>query len=392
MLIALGASLSLPLSLLGPLRPITALALTWDASVDTSHVPATWLTQTSPAFDITVTNTGTATWPSGGANPVHVAVYFTFQNRDAANDCVGSVGSCRYALPADVPSGGHATIHVQKATPFDVGAYTLDIDMVQEGLFWFETQTPNLPVAVNFQAKVACSSYCTIVENSGPAHYWRLNDHQNGAGPYRDVMGTMDQTVGSGYSASTTDGRLAADADSGAASIHVAPAFQSEPNNNSLNIPVAAGMPDATITALGGWVKQDSDQPGHGACFMLGSPVNGDGWLCRDAMGALSFTLDVLCNTHDHFFIAYGGSALDDGRWHYVLGRLSGRRKCRGGALGGRISGRHGPKAKQWGVHGLGADQTHPWDCPGAKLPRLLVGGRLLADHPGNVVHRCSSQ
>ena len=38
--------------------------------------------------------------------------------------------------------------------------------------------------------------------------------------------------------------------------------------------------------------------------------------------GALSFTLDVLCNTHDHFFIASGGSLLDDGRWHYILGRF----------------------------------------------------------------------
>jgi hypothetical protein len=121
-LIAVGASLSLPLSLLGPLRPIPALALTWDASVNTAQVPATWYTQTSPAFDVTVTNTGTATWPAAGPNPVHVAFYFTNQNRDTVNDCTGGVGTCRYALPADVAPGGSATIHVQKATPFDVGS------------------------------------------------------------------------------------------------------------------------------------------------------------------------------------------------------------------------------------------------------------------------------
>src|SRR5260370_30774411 len=88
-LIGVGASLSLPLSLLGPLRPIPALALTWDASVNTAQVPATWYTQTSPAFDVTVTNTGTATWPAGGPNPVHRAFYFTNQHRDTVNDCTG---------------------------------------------------------------------------------------------------------------------------------------------------------------------------------------------------------------------------------------------------------------------------------------------------------------
>src|SRR5260370_13643219 len=159
--------------------------------------------------------------------------------------------------------------------------------------------------------------------NGGATHYWRINAHQNGAGPYRDVRGRMDESVVSGCAATTSDGRPPADADPGAASVHVAPAFQAEPNNNSLNFPIGAGIPNqpAPIYAVGGWVKQDSDQPGHGACFLEGSPVNGDCWLCRDASGTLSFALNVVCNNHDHWFIAYGGAALDDGRWHYVLGR-----------------------------------------------------------------------
>src|SRR5260370_11394481 len=123
-LIGVGASLSLPLSLLGPLRPIPALALTWDASVNTAQVPATWYTQTSPAFDVTVTNTGTATWPAGGPNPVHVAFYFTNQNRDTVNDCTGGVWTCRDALPPAVAPPGSGTIHVQKAPPLDGGSYT----------------------------------------------------------------------------------------------------------------------------------------------------------------------------------------------------------------------------------------------------------------------------
>src|SRR2546428_6597105 len=321
-LVVAAMALSLPLNLLGPLRPIRALAYTWDASVDTSHVPATWFTQTSPGFDITLTNPGTATWLAGGPIPVHFSVYFSPQNRDTVNDCVGGLGTCRYALPADVPAGGFATIHGQKATPFDVATYTLDLDLVREGLFWFETQTPNLPVSVGFQVKVACGSFCTTVVNSGTTQYWRLNDHQNGAGPYRHFMGATDAVVIAGYAATTTDGRLPADADAGSASLHVAPVFQAEPNNNSLNIPAGvSGFPDTAVMALGGWVKQDSDQAGHGACFIEGSPVNGTGWLCRDTAGNVSFSLDVLGSTHDHFFVASGGAVLDGGRWHYVLGR-----------------------------------------------------------------------
>lgn len=317
------AGIVLPWNVFGTLKPITAFAYTWDASVDTSHIPSTWYTQTSPAFDVTVTNTGTATWPSGGANPVRVAFYFSFQNRDAVSDCTGDVIDCRYSLPSDIAPGGKATIHVKKATPFDVGSFSLLINMVQEGIFWFDTQTPNLPVTVGVQTKVACGSYCTPVINSGVTHYWRLNDHQGGAGPYRDVMGSMDEGVVSGYAATTSDGRLPADGEAGAASIHVAPTFQGEPNNNSLNFPIGVGIPNqpVNIYALGGWVKQDSDQPSHGACFLEGSPVNGTGWLCRDASGNVSFSLDVLCNTHDHFFNATTGAVLDDGRWHYILGR-----------------------------------------------------------------------
>src|SRR5260370_38536049 len=234
LLIAVGVLLSLPPSLLGSLHPLTALALTWDATVDTSAVPTLWYTQTSPSFDVTITNTGTATWPAGGPHPVHVAVYFSYENRDTC--CP------RYVLPADVAPNASVTIHVvQKPAPFDVGTYTLDIDLVKEGQFWFETQTPNLPVGVSVQVKVACGSYCTIVTNSGPFEYWRLNDHQNGVGPYRDVMGRADQTTG-GTGAPVSDGQLPADADAGAPSIHVFPAFPAEPNHNSLNYPVGAGL------------------------------------------------------------------------------------------------------------------------------------------------------
>ncbi|MDQ6712085.1 MAG: hypothetical protein M3Z28_02710, partial [Candidatus Dormibacteraeota bacterium] len=137
LLLTIGLALGLPLSLLGPLGPIPALALSWDASLNTSNVPTIWYTETSPAFDVTVTNIGTATWPAGGTTPVRVAVYFTNENRDACSHC-------RYTLPYDVAPNGSATVHVQRSGPFEVGSYTLDVNLVKETQFWFDTQTPNL--------------------------------------------------------------------------------------------------------------------------------------------------------------------------------------------------------------------------------------------------------
>jgi len=307
-LVAAMLAASIPVNLLGPLRPITALAYTWDASVDSSKVPAVWYTDTTPGFDVKVTNTGTATWP---ANPpdghaVHVSVYFDPANRDT-----------RFLLPYDVVPGASVTVHVQHAAPFDVGSYTFYINLVKEYEFWFEAQTPNLPVTVPVQNKLVCGAYCTAVMNSGPAHYWRLNNPTGGAGPWRDALATMPETVNGHVVGNITDRRLPADGDPTAASIHVAPPL------TGFNVPIVATIPNQPqpVTGLGGWVKQDSDQPGNAACFIEGSTTNGTGYLCRAAGGQLSFQLAVLCNTHEYDFTATAGAFLDDGGWHYVLGR-----------------------------------------------------------------------
>jgi hypothetical protein len=301
----------------------------WDASVDTTTVPTVWSTNALTTFDLRLTNTGTNTWPAvpPDGTRVDVSVYFSGQNRDAVTDCLGDLGACRYALPADVPPGGSATIHVKKSTPFDHGDYTLIIDLVKENQFWFSAQSPNLPVGVAVQAVVPCEPYCGSVRATGPTDYWRLNDTIAGSGSTRDAVKLNDFYFRADVNSGVTGGQLAPpnDTDATAASIHVAPPFQPEPNNNSLNISggAAVGPPSGTtITALGGWVKEDPDQLGHGGCFILGSPVNGNAWLCRDAAsGTLSFVYAVVCNQHGHAFIAYGPAALDDGQWHYILGR-----------------------------------------------------------------------
>ncbi len=80
---------------------------------------------------VVLTNTGTTTWAAGGANPVHLSYHWL-----QAGSVVTWDGQ-RASLPADVASGGSVTVSLPVAAPARAGAYTLRIDLVQEGVAWF---------------------------------------------------------------------------------------------------------------------------------------------------------------------------------------------------------------------------------------------------------------
>ena len=87
------------------------------------------------SFPVTVSNTGTVTWPAGGATPVHLAYHW-----------LGPTGQvvvwdgARGALPNDVAPGQSAVVTVPIISPDAVGPYTLRLDLVQEGVTWFSAQ------------------------------------------------------------------------------------------------------------------------------------------------------------------------------------------------------------------------------------------------------------
>lgn len=84
---------------------------------------------------VTVSNTGTVTWPAGGATPVHLSYHW-----------LGPIGQMlvwdgsRAALPADIAPGQSAVVAVPVASPPVAGPYTLRLDLVQEGVTWFSAQ------------------------------------------------------------------------------------------------------------------------------------------------------------------------------------------------------------------------------------------------------------
>ncbi len=96
------------------------------------------------SYNVTVTNTGTATWNNTGANVYHLGVYFA-----GADDSVGAwtTEPLRFNLPANVAPGASVIVPVTITAPAD-GAYVLRNRMVQEGVSWF-TQLQKFNVTVD---------------------------------------------------------------------------------------------------------------------------------------------------------------------------------------------------------------------------------------------------
>lgn len=81
---------------------------------------------------ITLTNAGTMTWVAGGPNPFHLAYHWAGPSPIYDGE--------RTNLPQDVAPGDMITIDATLKTPAVPGTYTLQWDMVQEGVTWFSNQ------------------------------------------------------------------------------------------------------------------------------------------------------------------------------------------------------------------------------------------------------------
>ncbi len=105
----------------------------YSAQIAPPQVPslATGITYTIP---VTVTNIGTATWTSSGAQPVTLSYHW----HDTAGNTVVWDG-IRTPLGADVAPGATVTLQANIATPATAGSYSLTLDLVREGVAWFQS-------------------------------------------------------------------------------------------------------------------------------------------------------------------------------------------------------------------------------------------------------------
>jgi len=118
----------------------------WSAGYDMTQTPTAWVKAQPQTFPISVTNSGTFTWPSGGANPVMLHLHFTTRTGGPAASS-SWLKSYSFTLPADVPPGGSTTINVTVTAPVTTGSMYLEAEMFKNQQFWF-TQWQSLPVTV----------------------------------------------------------------------------------------------------------------------------------------------------------------------------------------------------------------------------------------------------
>jgi hypothetical protein len=115
------------------------------------------------SFSVSLTNTGTATWPSGGPAPVHLSYHWL-----SSGGAVVVWDGARAALPADLAPGQSAVVSLPVVSPSVTGSYLLRLDLVQEGVSWFSAQgvTPRdlaISVTTGFGATYAITSPATAL-------------------------------------------------------------------------------------------------------------------------------------------------------------------------------------------------------------------------------------
>ncbi|MBC7248778.1 MAG: S8 family serine peptidase [Anaerolineae bacterium] len=122
----------------------------YNASYPSQSTPGAMLTgSTNNYVDVTVKNTGSLYWPSGGGNPVRLGYHWYDQNYNP----VSGWADYRTYLPYSMGYGQEAGLHARVGAPSGVpdGIYILQWDVVREGITWFADQgveTLDVPVLV----------------------------------------------------------------------------------------------------------------------------------------------------------------------------------------------------------------------------------------------------
>lgn len=154
-----------------------------------------WVTHRTPAeVDVSPSlrarlrfkNTGSRPWNAGGANPVRLGYHWY----DAAGTLVPALGDLRTALPQDIGPDKVAAFAAAFATPDRPGRYTLEWDLVEEGVSWFKDRGVSplrVPVVVRGEAPEPSGWTATASSNptqaalaidGDPATFWESAEPQ----------------------------------------------------------------------------------------------------------------------------------------------------------------------------------------------------------------------
>jgi outer membrane protein assembly factor BamB len=144
---------------------------TWTAGYDMSRAPTSWVAGVAQTFPVTVTNTGTASWPSTGYNKVDLDLHFATQSGGSSKIAYW-LNSAASSLPADLGPGASVTLNVTFTAPSRTGPLVLEAEMIKEHAFWFQQWQP---VSVTVAAAVWTAAY----NLAGVPYSWTHGRSQN---------------------------------------------------------------------------------------------------------------------------------------------------------------------------------------------------------------------
>jgi len=122
------------------------LATDLDVAFGDASTPESMIAATAQTIEVSVTNTGLASWAANGEHAVHLSYHWF-----AADGSVVQWDGTRAVLAHDVAPGAAVTLAVDLRAPSADGSYTLAWDMVKEGAGWFAATRSAMktqPVAV----------------------------------------------------------------------------------------------------------------------------------------------------------------------------------------------------------------------------------------------------
>src|SRR5262245_21585118 len=118
-------------------------------------------------LDVILTNTGSAPWPDRPPHPITLS----YRWQDSGGHSAIADGR-HIALPHTLAPGQQASVELPVEPPARPGAYTLLLDLVQEGVAWLSTQgVPPHPLTIEVTEPAPAARRVTLISNDS-----RLDD------------------------------------------------------------------------------------------------------------------------------------------------------------------------------------------------------------------------
>jgi RHS repeat-associated protein len=144
--------------------------------VSESTIPTSMVAGQTAAVSVTMTNTGTATWTSGGANPYRLG--------SLNSNNWGLLVPGRVEVPTSVAPNASVTFNFTITAPSTPGTYQFGWGMLQEQVAWFGSTSPLTNIVVSAPTKnahlVSSSIPSTISMKAGTSQTYSVSIQNSG--------------------------------------------------------------------------------------------------------------------------------------------------------------------------------------------------------------------